>query len=109
MESPGEFCKIFGATPRNRILEVFLEMRELDLALGDVSIDAGLNKATTYNTAQQLIGEGFILPTRKVGKIQLYKLNMKKPEVKVLIVAFNDVLKGLSEKYNRERYVEVEN
>ena len=30
-------------------------------------------------------------------------------EVKVLIVAFNDVLKGLSEKYNRERYVEVEN
>ena len=105
----GGFCKVFGATPRNRILEFFLEMRELDLAIGDVAEEIGLNKATTYNTVEQLIKEDFIVPTRKVGKVQLYRLNLQKPEVKVLIVAFNNVLKALGEKYNSEKYLEVEN
>ena len=105
----GEFCNIFGATPRNRILEFFLEMRELDLAIGDVAEEIGLNKATTYNTVEELIEEEFIVPTRKVGKIQLYRLNIPKPEVKLLIATFNNVLKTLGEKYNREKMLEVEN
>ena len=110
MDEPwGEFCTVFGATPRNRILEFFLEMRELDLAIGDVAEEIGLNKATTYNTVEVLIKEDFIVQTRKVGKVQLYKLNLQKSEVKVLIVAFNKVLNALGAKHNSEHYVEVEN
>ena len=33
----GAFATMFGATPRNRILEFFLETRELDFSIGDVA------------------------------------------------------------------------
>ena len=50
----GEFCEIFGITPRNRIIEFFLEMRGLDFSIGDVAKETELNRATTYNTIEEL-------------------------------------------------------
>lgn len=38
----GEFCEIFGLTPRNRIIEFFLEMRGLDFSIGDVAKNLNL-------------------------------------------------------------------
>ena len=95
----GTFCEIFGCNPRNRILEFFLEMRELDFSIGDVAKETGLNRATTYNTMEGLIREGYILPTRKVSGGQLYNLNMDKPEVNMLIQSFNFVLHGIVKGY----------
>lgn len=85
----GVFCEIYGTTPRNRILEFFLEGRELDFGIGDVAAEIEMNRATCYNTMKELLEEGLIIPTRKIGKTQLYKINIVKAEVKILVQAFN--------------------
>jgi len=91
----GEFCNVFGVCPRNQILEFFLEARSMDFSIGDVAIETKLNRATTYNEFNNLIKEGYIIPTRKVSGAQLYTLDLKKTEVKILIQAFDKVLKKI--------------
>lgn len=95
----GEFCDAFGATPRNRIIEFFLEGRELDFSTGDVARETRLNRATAYNIMGELVKEKYVAPTRKVSGSQLYRLNAAKEEVKLLIKAFNLVLRITTEKY----------
>ena len=80
-------------------MEFFLEMRELDFSIGDVAKETGLNRATTYNAMEELVNEGYIVPTRKVSGGQLYKLDMSKEEVRILIKSFNLVLKELENSY----------
>ena len=92
MQNIGEFCEIFGLTPRNRIIEFFLEMRGLDFSIGDVARETGLNRATTYNTIEELEKAKYLIPTRKVSGAQLYILNVEKEEVKILINTFNTIL-----------------
>ena len=91
----GEFCSIFGVTPRNRILEFLLEGRELDFSIGDISSITKLNRATTYNTISELIKEGFVIESRKSANAQLYKLNFEKHEIKLLINIFNFILEDI--------------
>ncbi len=98
----GEFATIFGATPRNRILEFFLETRELDFSIGDVAKETGLNRATTYNTMEELLASGLIKATRKVSGGQLYQLHTDKKEVKVLIEMFNLLLDKIAEKHKEK-------
>lgn len=103
----GEFCKVFGDTPRNRILEFLLTGRELDFGIGDIARETGLNRATSYNTMEELIRQKFIMPTRKLGNTQLYKLNTDKQEVKALIEAFNVLLENIAKEYISEQLVEA--
>ena len=102
----GEFCNIFGATPRNRIIEFFLEARELDYGIGDVAEFTGLNRATAYNVMTELIQDHYVVPTRKLSGAQLFKLNVQKQEVKLLIEVFNRVQGKITEEYRqKERLV----
>lgn len=103
----GEFCKVFGDTPRNRILEFLLAGRELDFGIGDVAKETGLNRATAYNTMEELIHDGFVVPTRKLGNTQLYKLNKNKSEVKALLEAFDMLLDKIAKEYQDEGFVEA--
>ena len=101
----GAFCEVFGIAPKNRILEFFLEMRELDFSIGDIAKETGLNRATAYNTMEELLKKGYIVPTRKVSGGQLYKLNGEREEVKVLIKSFNLILKEVANEYAVERNI----
>ena len=102
----GEFARVFGATPRNRILEFFLALRTLDYAIGDVARECSLNRATTYNTMAELAHEGIVVPSRVVGRTQLYKLNMAKDTVKKLLEVFDLLLAKVADEYSDELVVE---
>jgi len=97
------FCKVFGINPRNRILEFFLEMRDLDFSIGDIAKETELNRATTYNAMEELIKEGYIILSRKVSGGQLYKLNKEKKEVKILIESFNLILGKIVKAYEKKK------
>lgn len=104
----GIFCEFFGSTPRNKILEHFLAMRSLDFSIGDVARETGLNRATAYNTIEELIKAKYIIPTRKISGAQLYKLNNDKKEVKVLIEMFDLMIeKVVNEHKQKSELVEV--
>ncbi len=98
----GMFTRVFGDSPRNLILEFFLELRELDFPISTIARETGLKRATAYNTMEELISKKFAVPTRKLSGSQLYKLNMQKPEVKILIEAFNLILADYVKKVNKK-------
>ena len=91
------FCETFGDTPRNRIVEFFLELRETDYGLGDVARNLDMNKATVYTIGHELIKNQFLVPHRHIGKTQTYILNRKHPSVKVLIKTFDMLLRQIGE------------
>jgi anthranilate phosphoribosyltransferase len=91
----GMFCDVFGKSVRNRILEFYLEMRELDFSIGDLVKETDLNRASAYLVMEKLVSGKIIVPTRIVSGAQLYQLNRKSKEVKVLEGAFDQVLRSL--------------
>src|SRR3989344_594376 len=95
----GEFCEVLGVTPRNRVLECFIEGREMDFSSGSIAEQTGLNRATTYRTIEEIISEKYIIPTRRVSGAQLYKLNRGKREVRVLIAIFDMILDKIAQDY----------
>lgn len=101
----GEFCRVFGHSPRNRVMEVFLTMQSIESSIGDVAVETELNRATTYNVMKELIKENYVTPTRKSSGAQLYKLNKDKEEVQLLLKAFNMVLKSIAEEYKKKEKV----
>ncbi|MBI2141862.1 hypothetical protein HYU15_00030 [Candidatus Woesearchaeota archaeon] len=104
----GEFCEVFGANPRNRVIEFFLECRELEFSIGDVARETGLNRATAYIVMAEIVKKRYLMPTRKSSGAQLYKLNIEKEEVALLIKAFNLVLSRVVEeemqKYDKTKH-----
>ena len=89
----GEFCRLYGETLRNRILEHLLELGKLDFAIGDIAVEIGISKPKAYEIMKNLEKEGFVKKTRIVAGTQLYMLDEKKPEVKQLKRDFNECLK----------------
>ncbi|MBI4141337.1 hypothetical protein HY484_00250 [Candidatus Woesearchaeota archaeon] len=85
----------FGDTPRNQLLEFFLEMRSTDFGIADITKELKMNKATAYNTAKELINRKIIVPCRIIGKTQTYKLNKDSILVKGLIKAHNELMKNI--------------
>lgn len=82
----GIFAETLGVNPRNAMIEYFVDIPTLDHSLGDIAREYGLNKATAYNTARELLAEGLIVPTRKVGRTQLYKLSESKQAQRLLMI-----------------------
>ncbi len=95
----GELCNVIGPTPRNRILEFFIDMKGLDYTAGDIAMFVKLNRATTYNTMEELIREGYLIPTRRISGAQLHKINEAKPEVKALLYLSNMLIDVIAEEF----------
>ncbi len=98
----GAFCEVFGQTPRLKVLEFFLEGRELDFGIAQVAEDVEQSRATTYAVCDELIKQNVILPTRRIANAQLYKLNTSKPEVQILLKAFRMVLHMIAKEYEEK-------
>lgn len=83
----GIFAKTLGVNPRNAMIEYFVEGEGTDYSLGDLAREYGLNKATTYNIARELLTERLIVPSRKVGRTQLYTLSNSKQAQRLLLIS----------------------
>ncbi len=105
----GEFCEVLGVTPRNRVLECFIEGREMDFSSGSIAEQTGLNRATTYRTIEELISEKYLIPSRKISGAQLFKLNKEKREVKVLLAIFDMILDKIAEEYTPKEPINQKN
>lgn len=102
----GIFCEAFGDTPRNQLLEFFLEMRSTDFGIADVAKELKMNKATAYNVAKELIQRKIIIHCRIIGKTQTYKLNTQNILVKGLMKAHNELMKNLIQEKSPHRMIE---
>ena len=79
------FIELFGDSPTIKVLDYLLTERELDFSISDMARNSGIGRATLYRIWDSLIKNKIIVPTRIIGKSNLYKLNIKNPKIKKLI------------------------
>ena len=91
----GEFCHIVGVSDRNKIIEFFLEGRELDFAPSYIASELDISKTTLYSLMSELVSDKILAKSRMVGNTQLYKLNTSSDRVKSLIAFFNQIMSGI--------------
>ncbi len=86
MENPQSiFLRIFGDTPKLRIMDYLVVNDEYDHSMKDIALNAGIGYSTIKLFWEQLIDEGIIRQTRKVGKANMYVLNKDNDAVKHFI------------------------
>ncbi len=108
MEEKTLFVKFLGDSPKIRVLDMLITGRELDYSISDIAEQATISRATFYRMIESLLKNKIILPTRKFGNIQLYKLNTINPQVKELVRLYDNLLKAESEKEIKKQKVEKE-
>lgn len=79
------FLQVVGRTPQLKVFDFLIENRIFDYSKSDISEATGVSRMTLDKIWDELISNGIIKKTRKVGRATLYKLNMDSPLVLGLI------------------------
>ena len=96
------FLKKQGATPKHKVLDFLIVHSELDYSLKEIANYSGAGYSTVKILVKNLVKDKWIVPTRKISKIKLYKLNVNNPEVKKFIDFFWEVIESEIEGKNKE-------
>jgi len=104
----GTFCKIYGKSLRNKVLEFILELRELDFAVSDILGEINISKPKLYQIIKELEEENIIKKSREVSGTQLFILNKKDEKVKLLIQSFNECLRKVIDELKEYPVLEAE-
>ncbi|MAG61811.1 hypothetical protein CMI43_03280 [Candidatus Pacearchaeota archaeon] len=79
------FLKKQGESPKNKVLDFLITNSELDYSLKEIANYSGAGYSTIKILIKKLVKGKWIIPTRKISKVILYKLNTENPEVKIFI------------------------
>ena len=88
------FLKKQGETPRNKVLDFLITYSELDYSLKEIAKFSGAGYSTVKLLIKKLVKDKWVIPTRKISKIKLYKLNVNNPEVRKFIDFFWEVVES---------------
>ena len=83
------FVELLGDYPLIRILNHLLIFREFDYSLTDIAKNSNVAWSTLNLIWPRLEKTGLVMHTRRVGKAEMYKLNVKNEYV-IKLVAFAD-------------------
>jgi len=90
--------KMFGNSPKLRILDFFLDNPYFDFSKSEVIRELGMSKQTFYKYFKDLEDLGIVKPTRKIGRATLYRINKEHPLVKKIDEIINEVSLQIAEK-----------
>lgn len=85
MKEKSIFLEKEGSMPKNKVLDFLIVAQDFDYSLKDISKYAGISYPCMKQLKKELIRGKWIILTRKVGKAQMYKLNLKSKKVKKFI------------------------
>ena len=81
--------------------------RELDYSISDIAAQAGIGRATFYRMLDDMLKDKIIIATRKLGNIQLYKLNLNNESVRDLVNLYDKLTQVASEKEIKRQRIRV--
>lgn len=84
-ENDSLLIEFLGDTPLIRILDFLIVFREYDYNKQDTAKNSNVSWNTLDKTWNNLIQSSIIVPTRKVGKSQMFRINQNNIAVKKLI------------------------
>src|SRR3990167_4361922 len=104
MKSKSSFRLVFGDSPIVKVIDFFMDNREFDYSLTDIAKNSDIGWSTLHGFWKELVKLGIATKTRRIGRAELYKLNMNSPLVKKLIDLDNDISKKLiQEEISRQK------
>lgn len=104
MEHKSSFRLVFGDSPIVKVINFFIDNREFDYSLTDIAKNSDIGWSTLHGFWKELVTLGIVTRTRRIGRAELYKLNMNSPLVKKLIDLDMDISKKMmQEELNRQK------
>jgi hypothetical protein len=107
MEEETIITHMLGNSPKVKVMELLIIGWRLEYSITDLAEHAGVGRATIYRMLDDMLKDKVLVKKGKYGRMQLYQLNMKNPEVKLLVKFFDEVSKIESEKEIERQTVKV--
>mgnify|MGYP001568764399 CR=1 FL=1 len=98
MENKSSFRLVFGNSPIVKVIDFFLENREFDYSLTDIAKNSDIGWSTLHLFWKDLITMEVVIKTRRIGRAELYKLNLNSALVKRLLELDKIISKKFIEK-----------
>ncbi len=76
------FLEYFGDTPKLRFLNFLIGNHFFDFNMTDMAREANISYNSLLNFFDEFLDKGIIVKTRRVGKSDMYKLNIDNPIAK---------------------------
>jgi len=76
-ENKSAFLEYFGDTPKLRFLNFLIGNHFFDFNMTDMAREAGISYNSLKSFFRGFVEKGIIVKTRRVGKSDMYKLNME--------------------------------
>ena len=88
------FLKVEGNTIKNKILDFLIIHQEFDYSLTDIAKFSKISYTTMKRMKKILLKDKWIIPTRTVGKANMYKLNINHKKVQKFIEFYWSVIES---------------
>ena len=88
MEEKSVFLEREGYTPKNKVLDFLIIAADFDYSLKEIAKYSKVSYPCIKQLKKELIKDRWIVLTRKVGKAQMYKLNLICIKVQKFVVFF---------------------
>jgi len=99
---------LFGSNTLVKVLDFLLENRFWDYTKTDISKHSGISRTQLYRVWDQILENGLVKETRKIGATILYQANMDSPIMKNLEKLSMTIADEKNRKILQEESVEIE-
>jgi len=94
MTNESVFIEIFGNNPIMKVLDFLITYQLFDYPMTEIAKNSGVGYSTLQTFWGNLEKNKIVIKTRRVGKSDLYKLNVDNPAVKQLLKLDWNLVKG---------------
>ncbi|MFH1209265.1 MAG: hypothetical protein V1663_00540 [archaeon] len=91
------FKEVFGNNPTMKVLDFLITFQLFDYPLTEIAKNSNVSYFTLQTFWSRLEKNNIVVKTRRVGKSDLYKLNINNPAIKQLIKLDWNLIKGSEE------------
>ena len=110
MEEKSVFLERESYTPKNKVLDFLIIAQDFDYSLKEIAKYSKVSYPCIKQLKKELVKDKWITLTRKVGKAQMYKLNVKNPVVEKFIdfywAVIENEIKGKEKEDNKSEVKE---
>jgi len=85
------FVKLLGNSPYIRVLDFLLVYRDFDYSKKEIAENANVSYNTLNSFWHEMLNNGIIVKTRRIGKQDMFRLNQESKLVKSLILVFDSI------------------
>lgn len=95
MENKSVFVEVFGENPIIKVLDFLITYQLFDYPLTEIAKKSRVSYSTLQTFWEKLERNNIVIETRRVGKSNLYKLNIENPAIQQLIKLDWNLIKGV--------------